>query len=341
LGGLVGLADGPPTIVKPKLLVIELWGVGDLAIATPFLRQACAKYEVTLLAKPYAADLHGRFWPPVKVVSFNAPWTAFEFRDKYRLWTWPWRRMLRVWAELRRERFDVAVTARWDPRNHFLLRLSGAKARLGFPRIGSQAFLTRSLTPPAPLAHRYEYWRVIARALDLELEERDKIQLPPPPKGRIVFIHTGAGQPVRVWPLERYRRIAENLRASGHQVRVVCNPEQRNLWLKAGEREAATPRTIAELLDLMADAGVFIGNDSGPGHLAAFCGIPTFTFFGPQVPEWFVPLHPAAEWIEGKPCPYKPCSDYCMFASPLCLDEVTEAEAWLAVKKFVGKHIAR
>ncbi len=323
--------------MKPKLLVIELWGVGDLAIATPFLRQACAKYEVTLLAKPYASDLQGRFWPPVKVVSFNAPWTAFD--DKYQLWAWPWRRMFRLWSQLRREQFDVALSARWDPRDHLLLRLSGARMRLGFPRTGSQAFLTRSLTPPPPLAHRYENWRVIAGALDLELEERDKIRLLPRPQGRIVFIHTGAGQPVRVWPLERYRHLVENLRARGHPVRVACNPEQRDWWLKAGEQNVATPRTISELLDQMADAGVFIGNDSGPGHLAAFCGIPTFTFFGPQVPEWFVPLHPAAEWIEGKACPYKPCSDYCMFDTPLCLGNVLEADVWPVVETFVRKHI--
>jgi ADP-heptose:LPS heptosyltransferase len=338
LGGLVSLPDGPPPVVKPKLLVLELWNVGDLAITTPFLRQACEKFEVTLLAKPFAADLHDRFWPKVRVVPFNAPWTAFD--HKYRLWAWPWATMFRLWRQLRRERFDVALSGRpWDPRDHFLLWLSGARARLGFPRIGSHAFLTRSLSPPPPLSHRYDYWRVIARALDLELEERDRIKLLPRPAGRTVFIHSGAGQLVRVWPLERYRNIAENLRARGHIVRVVCNPEQRDWWLAAGEKSVATPRTISALLDLMADAAVFIGNDSGPGHLAAFSGIPTFTFFGPQVPEWFVPLHPAAEWVEGKACPYKPCSDSCMFAVPLCLGDVSTAEVWPQVEAFVRKHI--
>jgi ADP-heptose:LPS heptosyltransferase len=322
--------------VKQKLLVIELWGVGDLAIATPFLRLASGKYEVTLLAKSYATDLQSRFWPLIKVISFHAPWTAFD--HKYQLWAWPWRRMSRLWAELRRERFDVALSARWDPRDHLLLRLSGARTRLGFPRTGSQTFLTRSLGTPPPLAHRYEYWRVIARALGLDLA--DRTQVPPlAASARAVFIHTGAGQLVRVWPLERYRQIAARLRALGYAVRIVCNPEQRDWWIASGEQGVAVPHTIAALLDLMADAGVFIGNDSGPGHLAAGSGIPTLTFFGPQVPEWFVPLHPAAEWIEGKACPYKPCSDYCMFPSPICLDQVTEAEAWPRVLAFVQKHL--
>jgi ADP-heptose:LPS heptosyltransferase len=323
--------------VKPKLLVIQLWNVGDLAIASPFLRKAGEKFDVTLLAKPYALDLQDRFWPPIKLLSFNAPWTAFD--HKYQLFSWPWRAMFRLWRQLRKEQFEVAVSARWDPRDHLLLRLSGAKTRLGFPRMGSQAFLTSSLTRPPALAHQYENWRVIARALDLNLAEPGKIPLSTRGRGRTVFIHTGAGQPVRVWPLERYHDLVKRLRARGHPVSVVCNPEQRDWWLKAGESRVATPTTISSLLDLMADAGIFIGNDSGPGHLAAFSGIPTFTLFGPQVPEWWVPLHPAAEWMEGKACPYKPCSDYCMFSSPHCLWRLEEIEVWPAVERFVSKHL--
>ena len=38
---MVRLPDRAPALVKPKLLVIELWNVGDLTLATPFLRQAC------------------------------------------------------------------------------------------------------------------------------------------------------------------------------------------------------------------------------------------------------------------------------------------------------------
>ncbi len=328
--------------MKRKLLVIELWGVGDLAIATPFLRKACEQFDVTLLAKPYALDLQERFWPSLKVVTFNAPWTSFD--RKYHLLSWPWAGMISLWKKLYLEKFDVALSARWsagggDPREHLLLQISGAKKRLGFPRTGSQLFLTHPLLPPDPREHRYEYWRVIAQALNLDLEPRDRIQFSPPQTGRTVFIHTGAGQPVRVWPLERYRSITLRLRARNYKVRVVCNPEQRDWWVQAGEKEVATPRTIAELLDLMADAGVFIGNDSGPGHLAAFLSIPTFTFFGPQVPEWFLPLHPAAEWLEGKACPYKPCSDYCRFPSPHCLGDVAEPEVWPRIERFVMKHL--
>ena len=331
--------------MKPKLLVIELWGVGDLAIATPFLQKACEHFDVTLVAKPYASDLQSRFWPTIKVIPFNAPWTAFD--RKYHLFSWPWGAMTSVWKNLYRERFDVALSARTagggggggDPRDHLLLWLTGAKSRLGFPRMGSHTFLTHSLVSPDPQAHRFENWRVIAQALNLDLETRDKILRSSRPEGRMIFVHTGAGQPVRVWPLERYRILVQRLRERNHSVRVACNPEQRDWWLQQGEKDVATPRTITELLALMADAGVFIGNDSGPGHLAAFSGIPTFTFFGPQLPEWFVPLHPAAEWIEGKACPFRPCSDYCRFPQPHCLLDVSEAEVWPKLERFVQRNL--
>lgn len=325
--------------MKPKLLIVEVWQLGDLAIATPFLQKACEQFDVTLLAKPFALDLKPRFWPEVTVIPFYAPWTAFEFRKKYQLFSWPWRTMFSVWKKLYRERFDVALSARWDPRDHFLLRLTGARARLGFPRMGSRIFLSHPLASPEPASHRYDYWLTIARSLNLHLEPRDKLRFPPPRDGRFVVIHTGAAQALRVWPLERYRLIVEKLRARGENVKILCNPDQQAWWRDAGELDVVAPPTVSELLRSMEGAGAFIGNDSGPGHLAALSGIPTFTFFGPQISEWFLPFHPAAEFMEGKACPYKPCSDYCRFPAPHCLLDVTEAEAWPRVEKFVERHL--
>jgi len=325
--------------VKPKLLVVELWGLGDLVIATPFLQAASKKYAVTLLAKPYAKDLRERFWRDVEVAPFIAPWTAFK--HKYRLFSWPWRDIIGL-RRLMSPRFEAGLSARWDPRDHLLLMLLGVKMRLGFPRMGSQIFLTQPLVRPDPRAHRYEHWRVMARALELELPSREKLPFPLPRAASGVLIHTGAGQPVRVWPLERYRNLVQRLRQENYTVQVVSDPDQRNWWLEAGEAKVATPGTVAELLALVDKAGAFIGNDSGPGHLAAFCGVPTFTLFGPQLPEWFAPLHPVAQVLEGKACPYKPCSDYCRFAEPFCLSRVTEDEVWIRVEWFLsGQAVSR
>ena len=140
---------------------------------------------------------------------------------------------------------------------------------------------------------------------------------------------------MRVWPLEHYRNLVARLRENGHAVLVVCDPDQRDWWLRAGEGAVATPQSVGELLTLLDRAAAFVGNDSGPGHLAAFCGVPTLTLFGPQLPEWFAPLHPDTVCLEGRACPYKPCSDYCRFPAPFCLHGITEEEVWVACEKFL------
>ena len=321
--------------MKPKLLVIELWGIGDLVIATPFLQAASTKYDVTLVAKPFAIDLQNRFWPEVRVVPFLAPWTSFK--EKYNFFSWPWISMFRLWRQLRAARFDIAISARRDPRDHFLLRLFGAKNRLGFPRLQGQRFLTQLVALPAPDAHRYESWHQLASALNLELPKKEQLHFESNFKEQIL-VHTGAARSVRVWPLVRFRNLVNRLRRLNFEVQVACDPGQRSWWLDAGEENVATPTTLAALQKIIDASGFFVGNDSGPGHLAAISGCPTFTIFGPQLPEWFIPLHPRAECIEGKACPYKPCFDYCHFPAPHCLLNVSEEEVLRKVENFVANH---
>ena len=307
-------------------------------IATPFLRAAAEKFNVTLVAKPFAEELRPRLWPLVHVETFTAPWTAFH--GKYVVWRWPLPEMYRLRRRLLAEKFDYAVSGRWDPRDHLFLKLSGATERLGFSRLKSRRYLTRELLRPNPLEHRYESWRVAGDALGLTLPPREEIfatsrRLPP-----VVLIHTGARMPLRVWPLEKFLELVSHLRQGNYTVQIACDPDQLGWWRDRGE-QAICPRSVNELMGLLDQAGVFIGNDSGPGHLAAACGLPTFTLFGPQLHEWFAPLHPASEVAEGRACPYKPCSDYCRYPKPFCLTDVTVAEVWPRLERFVGKHLVR
>jgi ADP-heptose:LPS heptosyltransferase len=98
---------------------------------------------------------------------------------------------------------------------------------------------------------------------------------------------------------------------------------------------------VGELFALVDRAGIFFGNCSGPGHLAAICGVPTFTVYGPSLHEWWAPMHPAAEVFEGRACPYKPCSDYCRYATPFCLWAVPVDEVWPRVEKFAAKNLQK
>jgi ADP-heptose:LPS heptosyltransferase len=327
-----------PEVAKPKLLVVELWGLGDLVLAIPFLQAATQKYDVTLLAKPYGQTLRPQFFPSAKAIGFIAPWTAF--RHKYRLFSWPWPELLDL-RRLRKESFGFGVSARWDPRDHFLLRLLCKGQRLGFPRRGSQVLLTHPLEMPEPPAHRYDYWRSLGRALNLDLPSRKNIRMSPAATGNEIVVHTGGSQKTKIWPLDRYRNLVARLRGAGYQVRVVCDPNQADWWRSAGDAGIAVPGSVADLFATMQSAGAFIGNDSGPGHVAALIGVPTFTLFGSGLSEWFSPLHPDAQWLDGSPCRYKPCRDYCRFPVPNCLWDLDEQTVVSRVEQFVAKHIAK
>ncbi len=291
---------------RPRLLVVELWGVGDVALAVPFLRVAARHVRVSLVAKPHAEPLVRRFCPEIELIPFTAPWTAF--RGKYRLHRWSWLEFSALLCGLHHRRFAAAVSARPDPRDHVLMATAGVKLRAGFPRAGSTLLLTDPLARPSR-PHRSEYWKNLAACFGWTLPAVEK---PQTGASHLLVIHTGAAQPTRQWPPERFAEIAARLRAGGRKVTLL---------------DGGTGG-LDELLPLLATADHFIGNDSGPGHLAALLGVPTFTIFGAQLPEHFSPVHPAAAWIEGAPCPFKPCNDYCRFARPHCILDVTVDEVW-------------
>ncbi len=322
--------EAPP---PPRLLVLEFWGLGDVVLAVPFLRAAARSCEVTLVAKPQWAPLISRFCPGVALVPFNAPWTAFS--GKYHLFAWPWRALRALVRTLRSRRFVAGVSARCDPRDHLLLRLAGAGRRIGFPRAGSAMLLTTALNGGQRL-HRTRAWEQIAGQLGWESPPAAVERLQPVGTDRPVVLHSGAGRPTRVWPLERFDELAGRLRRTGRTVRVLCDADQLAGWRQLGETAARAPETVDALLDCLTDAAGFVGNDSGAGHVAALCGVPTFTIFGPQLPALFAPSHPRAAWIEGAPCRYRPCFDSCRFAEPHCILNLTSAGVWMQLEPWLA-----
>ena len=278
----------------------------------PFLQTAAMRANVTLLAKPHAAPLLARFAPKVEHLPIVAPWTAFS--GKYLLHRWPWRELGRACRQLRERQFTLGVSARPDPRDHALLLLANASHRIGFHRRGSGVLLQRPLPPPTS-PHRAANWQAIAHALHWDIAPPN----PAPRNGRHIVIHPGAAHPARIWPRDRFEILATRLRDAGWSVSLIDE--------KSGP--------LGHLMDTLQQADRFIGNDSGPGHLAALLGVPTFTLFGPQLPERFVPQHPQANWIEGTPCAHRPCHDACRFASPHCILDHEVDHVWTRVKRWL------
>ena len=109
------------------------------------------------------------------------------------------------------------------------------------------------------------------------------------PKGKLALIHPGSGADRKNWPAERFLELGEKL-GKTHDVKFVLGEVELEK-AKGVFNNAVTPRTYSDLYDLLTTASLFVGNDSGPGHLAGIIGVPTISLFGGEAMVW-KPLGP-------------------------------------------------
>jgi hypothetical protein len=118
------------------------------------------------------------------------------------------------------------------------------------------------------------------------------------PTGQLAVLHPGAGSGKKCWPAERFLQLTKLLREGGWRTQVILGEVELERW-PAGQvqkfsdiAEVKRPATLVELMSVIASASVFIGNDSGPGHLAGIIGTPTVSIFGPNDSARWKPLGP-------------------------------------------------
>jgi ADP-heptose:LPS heptosyltransferase len=128
--------------------------------------------------------------------------------------------------------------------------------------------------------------------------------------GGLTVIHPGSGSPHKCWPTESFLELTRRLdaaRGAGPRPRVIIGEVEMERWTAAridafnAVAELRRPQTLVELFEAYAGAARFIGNDSGPGHLAAITGIPTLSLFGPTDPARWRPLGPAVTVLRRNP----------------------------------------
>jgi heptosyltransferase-3 len=128
-----------------------------------------------------------------------------------------------------------------------------------------------------------------------------------PTGGVDVVIHPGSGSPKKCWPLDRYLALAGKLKQAGRSVRLITGEVEREKWSAADRQKlkatgsARDCDSCLDLLDEIKTAGWFIGNDSGPAHLAGMIGIPTVALFGPTNPSQWKPLGPQVKVLQHQP----------------------------------------
>lgn len=122
-----------------------------------------------------------------------------------------------------------------------------------------------------------------------------------------VLIHPGGGGRAKCWPLADYLEVGRRLRDEECTVRFVLGPVELDWWDAATVAQVRTAfETLVApspngLVTAVASAGLLIGNDSGPGHLAALVGTPTLTLFGPTSATVWQPVGPRATVLTGDP----------------------------------------
>lgn len=117
---------------------------------------------------------------------------------------------------------------------------------------------------------------------------------------RPVVIHPGSGGSRKCWPLERYFTLAERLSSAGHAVLFLGGPAEPpglRAQIEAFALQHAGPAPVFDadlgvVAGLLAECGLYVGNDSGITHLAAAAGAPVIALFGPTDPAIWAPQGP-------------------------------------------------
>lgn len=89
-----------------------------------------------------------------------------------------------------------------------------------------------------------------------------------------IAIHPTSSLERKNWPKKKFLRLAQALEKRGFETMFVLREEERKGW-----DGVHAPRfsSIEEMARAVAESGYMIGNDSGIGHLASCCGVPTVT----------------------------------------------------------------
>jgi ADP-heptose:LPS heptosyltransferase len=202
-------------------------------------------------------------------------------------------------------RFDLAVDLRKHVATREILRLSGARYLAGFDHHGQFPFLDIAVEWGGDKGlqlkrnHVTDDLTALVDALASACAERHMVQplLAPgslleslPEEARALFakpvvvIHPGAGNTMKQWPAEHFSALVDLLTESGDaNVLLVGGPDEQELadtlLDTVHHRNAVTSvagrTSLDELVSLLRASVLYVGNDSGPKHIAAALGIPT------------------------------------------------------------------
>ncbi|MSQ69147.1 MAG: glycosyltransferase family 9 protein [Gammaproteobacteria bacterium] len=264
-----------------RLLFVTLSNIGDLVMTTPTLvalHEAFSGAKIDIVADRRSSDL-----------LVHCPFLGDLFhRDK------PAgnRGLLALIAALRARRYEAIVDLRTDflpwvlhanlRSLRWLARPAGEHAVEQHFAVGAR-LLSGSPGIPAP-----SVWT------NAESRARAQAQLQRVP-GRRLVIAPGANWAGKCWPIAHYITLV-NLLAADFDALVVLGSAGDRAAAAALQASAPLPSidlagqtSLVQAVALLEQCHAFVGNDSGLGHIAAACRVPTLTVFGPGRPARYRP----------------------------------------------------
>ncbi len=264
---------------KSRVAVIRLRSLGDCVLCTPaidLLNHARPDLEIAVIVEDRFADVF-RGNPAIRQV---LPPSA---------------RAIRNFAP------ELCVNFHGGTRSARLTILSGAEVRAGFD-IFKPAFIYNTPIPTAQeilgvtrRVHTAEHMAAAMFYLGVERTWIPRARVPAPagrsphaPAGSYAVIHPLAATPEKTWPAESFREVASFLESAMHlQPVFIGGPGEDLSAFQPWTTVSGAP--LSEVAQLMRDAALFVGNDSGPAHVAASFGLPLVALFGPSDAEIWSP----------------------------------------------------
>ncbi|HEY1764776.1 MAG TPA: glycosyltransferase family 9 protein [Opitutaceae bacterium] len=270
------------------------------------LRRRCPGLHLTVLTTPGSAELYGGALGPQELITCEK--RAFEcaYRAPWRLAAWV-RRLRGMRPDACLVSFDQSSVAHW------VSRTSGAPIRIGgaLGRPRAESLLTERV--PIPDDHRPATWNwrmaaALARAAGTAEPWPEEPPAPdlghllsapryPGRDRRRIVVHSGASRSLNQWPADRFAAVAASL-ACDHEV----------VWIAHGATTGRPPPglvetrvgSLVELAGWLAGADLFLGNNSGPMHLANALGCAGVAVTGPSALGWD-PFWHRERWIVLRP----------------------------------------
>jgi ADP-heptose:LPS heptosyltransferase len=322
----------------PSILLIELFGLGDLASLSVLFDPILKKYpqaKIYIVCQEWCQGLYWNDSRVTKVFGMPTPWKAsarFLFSPS------AWKKVFQAASALRDIGIDWAIDTRGDVRSQIFARWVQPK-RLVAPLdyMGSNMFLRGALLSDnlgvIPHGHRYQrncdcLLPVLGMSVEASLPSlpQKSNNVSPGTLSRLL-IHTGGGWKYRHWPEERWRKLLlDFLEKNEWEVAVLCAPGEERVIERISEGTSVKIErpALEELLPTIQSYHAMVATDSGPINLAILSGIPVVDIMGPgNSTMWGPPKGHGVLLQEVGSYPCYPCQQKkCYFPTSPCIQQV-------------------